>query len=224
MESFEGQPAPPAAPGTRTAHAVVIALVITAALSVGLLSLAAVIATRDHEKLVLQTTNVGPKRGDHWHAALGVNDCGRWLPNWLTPTSATDDQFRGGMPVQAGTNDYAGLHSHGDALIHMEPVSTQDMGKNATLGRYVTYAGFELTETSIDFADVHDSNGESCDGEPGVLRWAVNGTERHGDPADYKLLNGDVIELVFTTADAPLPPQTAVPSYAELREMIGLPV
>ena len=228
MGSFEGPAARPTEPEprTRTALAVVIALVLTAAVSIGALALAAVIATRDHEKLILQVANenVGPTRLDHWHAALGVNDCGRWIPNWLTPTSAMGDLFRGGIPVQAGTNDYAGLHSHGDGLIHMEPTSTQDMGENATLGRYVTYAGFKVSETSIDFVDVHDKNGGLCDGKPGVLRWAVNGKENHGNPADYKLFDGDVIELVFTTADAPLPPQTAVPSYANLRKIIGPPI
>jgi hypothetical protein len=219
MESIEGPAAPPTGPepSTRTAPAVVIALVLTAALSVGLLSIAAVIATRDHDTVTFP--EVGPTKVDHWHAALGVYDCGTWVANWLTPTTP-----QRGVPVRAGTDIYAGLHSHGDGVIHMEPTSVQDMGGNATLGRYFSYAGFEVSETAIDFVDVHEKNGELCDGKPGVLRWAVNGREVHGNPADYKLFNGDVIALVFTTADAPLPPQAAVPSYTNLRQLVGVPV
>src|ERR1700692_761068 len=74
-------------------------------------------------------SGIGPKATDHWHAALGVDDCGNWAPNWLTPTSATD-----GTPVRAGTTIYAGMHSHGDGIMHMEPQSSVDMGKNATVG------------------------------------------------------------------------------------------
>jgi hypothetical protein len=220
MTSIEAPAAPPAEPesSTRTAPAVVIALVLTAVVSIGAVALIAVIATRDHDPVTLHgdvLRAVGPTRADHWHAALGVYDCGRWVPNWSTPMSSS------GFPAQAGTDDYAGLHSHGDGIIHMEPVSNRDTGRNATLGRYFTYAGFELSAASIDFVDVHDKNGESCNGEQGVLRWAVNGKEFLGNPADYKLFDGDVIELVFTTADASLPPLSAVPSYPALQSLLG---
>jgi hypothetical protein len=160
----------------------------------------------------------GPTLNDHWHAALGVDDCGEWLPNWLTPTSMQ------GVPVRAGTDTYAGLHSHGDGLIHIEPATPLDEGKNATLGRYVTYAGYKLSERAITFFDADEKNGDTCDGKAGVLRWAVNGKEQHGDPADYKIGNGDVIALVFTTPDAALPPQSAVPSYRALEQIIGVAV
>jgi hypothetical protein len=216
-ETFESKPDPNRTPIIATAYFLLVAI--------GIVAVVAVVATRPHrtagpdDAVGPRSGAIGPTRFDHWHAALGVNDCGRWVPNWLTPVAPI-----GGTPVQAGTNDYAGLHSHGDGIIHMEPVSNRDEGRNATVGRYFTYAGFELSETSIDFVDVHDRNREPCDGQPGVLRWAVNGKEHHGDPADYKLFDGDVVELVFTTADAPLPAQNAVPSYATLREIIGVPI
>jgi hypothetical protein len=165
--------------------------------------------------------SVGPTLSDHWHAALGVDNCGTWTPNWLWPPGTT----QGGSPARAGSGGllYAGLHSHGDGLIHMEPQSSEDSGKNATLGTYFRFGGWKVNATSISFNNVVEKNGNLCNGKPGVLRWAVNGKEMHGDPAKYKLFNGDTIELVFTTADAKLPPKTAVPSYAELQSVLGNP-
>ena len=171
-------------------------------------------------------SGVGPQLGDHWHAALGVNDCGTWVPNWLTPVSQTQGSQG---PVQSRTSLYAGLHSHGDGLIHMEPQTSADEGKRATVGTYFKFAGFKINSTSITFGTldpattVNEKNGNKCNGEPGVLRWAVNGKEMHGNPASYKIFNGDVIAIVFTTADAKLPKKTDVPSYAELQKILGNP-
>jgi hypothetical protein len=211
MEFTAEQPEP--TPSTRPAPFVVITMTIVAALTFAIaVAIVTIVVTRHRDAAA---PLVGPTKGDHWHAALGVSDCGQWEPNWRTPVSVN------GSPARAGTNDYAGIHSHGDALIHIEPLSARDMGANATLGRYITDAGFRLSGSSIDFVDVHEKNGRLCNGEPGVLRWAVNGKERHGNPADYKLFNGDVIELVFTTPGASLPPQSDVPSYRSLREILG---
>jgi hypothetical protein len=155
---------------------------------------------------------IGPQSGDHWHAALGVQVCGTWTPNWLTPVAPAGTANAGG-PVRAGSLTYAGLHSHGDGLIHMEPQTSDEMGKSATLGRYFKFAGFTLNATEIKFGTldpsttVSEKNGDKCD----------------GNPASYKIFNGDVIELVFTTADAKLPPKTEVPSYTELQDIIGNP-
>ena len=105
----------------------------------------------------------------------------------------------------------------------MEPLTDDEMGANATLGLYFRYGGWKLSEDSVSFVLVDETNGNLCHGEPGVLRWAVNGKEMHGDPAAYKLFDGDVIELVFTTADALLPPPSTIPSYPTLREILGVP-
>jgi len=160
--------------------------------------------------------SLGPQSGDHWHAALGVNDCGTWSPNWLTPTSAST-----GGPVRAGTDIYAGLHSHGDGIIHLEP-GADETGSRATLGLYFRYAGWRLTANSLTFASgVDEKNGNPCGGKAGTLRWSVNGVERHGDPAAYVLHDRDAVELVFTSSTAALPPKTAIPSYRPLLRMLG---
>jgi hypothetical protein len=170
-------------------------------------------------------SSAGPTLSDHWHVSLGVNDCGTWVPNWAWPPGnvTSSSAVGAGAPARAGTGGlvYAGLHSHEDGLIHMEPAGSQDEGKNATLGRYFQYGGWKLNETSINFVNVNEKNGNKCNGKPGVLRWAVNGKEMHGNPSKYKLFNADVVELVFTTADAKLPPKTQIPSYAELQQVLG---
>jgi hypothetical protein len=163
---------------------------------------------------------------DHWHVALGVDDCGTWVPNWAWPPGNVSDASAvgAGAPARAGSHGraYAGLHSHGDGLIHLEPLTTDETGAHATLGLYFRYGGWKLSADAITFAGVHERNGSRCDGKPGVLRWAVNGTEMHGNPADYRLRDRDTVELVFTTVGAPMPPKSAVPSYATLRQILGL--
>jgi hypothetical protein len=173
------------------------------------------------------TSSIGPlaSRGDHWHAALGVDDCGTWVPNWSWPPGnvSSSSAVGAGAPARAGSGGllYAGLHSHGDGLIHMEPATSEDEGKNATLGRYFQYGGWKLNQTSINFVNVDVKNGDTCGGKPGVLRWAVNGKEMHGNPAKYKLFDGDAVELVFTTASAKMPPKTQIPSYPALESILG---
>src|SRR5690349_1875791 len=66
-----------------------------------------------------------PKVGDHWHAALGVYMCDHWQGggNWTWPSFTQD-----GVPARAGTSAYAGLHSHGDGIIHIEPRTSDETG------------------------------------------------------------------------------------------------
>jgi hypothetical protein len=204
---------------TRRASVVAIAVLVVVALAS-----VSVVATRGHDPARPELApeggqtpvGIGPTQFDHWHAALGVNDCGRWVPNWLWPPGASDT----GGPGRAGSGLYAGLHSHGDGLIHIEPFTSNEMGSHATLGLYFRYGGWSLDATAVTFVGVHERNGSLCNGERGVLRWAVNGRELHGDPSEYKIRDGDVIALVFTTADAPLPLPSAIPSYRALRRII----
>lgn len=168
---------------------------------------------------------IAPTAADHWHVALGVNDCGTWVPNWAWPPgNVTSASSAGaGAPSRAGSGGliYAPLHSHDDGLIHIEPITDSDGGNNATLGSYFKYGGWKLSTTSINFVNVDEKNGNKCGGKPGVLRWSVNGKEKQGDPAKYKLNDGDTVELLFTTKDAKIPPITDVPSYTDLQQILG---
>lgn len=143
----------------------------------------------------------------HWHTPLGVYDCDRWLGDdtgeglWQWPAVTAT----GGPGHASNPSDYAGLHSHADGVIHMEPDSVADSGNNATLGRYFFSGGWEVSETGFSFLGVERAAGDRCDGEPGVVRWWVNGAEQEGDPAEYKLFDDDVVIVAFLPADAPPP-------------------
>jgi hypothetical protein len=182
-----------------------------------------------------QTSNaVGPQPGrDHWHAALGVYDCNHWLGDqtgkgiWLWP--ATTDQ---GYPARFGTNQYAGLHSHDDGIIHMEPVSTDESGNNATVGRYFQFGGWKLSATGYTFLNTTVQNGDKCGSQPGVLRWEtakfngnVNGAQSYvehtGNPANFKLNNGDIVVIAFVPRTASLAALGNPPSLPNLPGALG---
>jgi hypothetical protein len=66
---------------------------------------------------------------DHWHGALLFHNCGTDLP------FATTD------------NDPAGIHTHGDGLMHVHPFNTSASGRNATMATYLEATGGTLTDS-----------------------------------------------------------------------------
>jgi hypothetical protein len=179
--------------------------------------------------------NKTAQKDTHWHAALGVYNCDHWVGDgtgdglWKWP-SDPQGFFRHNSSV------YAGLHSHRDGIIHMEPTVSEDSGRHATIGRYFDYGGWKLSATGYTFVDGKAiKNGDKCpDGKAGTLQWATSRwdgnpdtskklkfTARTGNPADYKLNQGDVIIIAF------LPPGKSVtdlgnpPSYANLPKALG---
>src|SRR5438128_578162 len=78
--------------------------------------------------------------GDHWHAALDVNICGEKLAN--APTFETEAN---------NPNVRVGIHTHGDGVIHIHPFNSAEEGKNATLGRFFTYGGWDLSSGSFSW-------------------------------------------------------------------------
>ena len=136
-----------------------------------------------------------PAIGDHIHAALGISICG--FPAENAPT----------FEVQAGTETKAGLHSHGDGLLHIHPFTEEEAGDGATVGRFMDYGGWEVADDHLTlWADLTVTDGDPCpDGRPGNVRWAVNGEEQDGNPADYKPDDQDVIEIAFLPDGEPIP-------------------
>ncbi|HEX5614765.1 MAG TPA: hypothetical protein VFZ83_06380 [Acidimicrobiia bacterium] len=123
---------------------------------------------------------------DHWHAALGVNVCGTWQPN----PPEFEQRF--------GTQLTAGIHSHGDGLIHIHPYTSDESGENATVGHFLENGGWDVSADSLSvWGGVERTNGEECDGEEASVRWSVNGEEQEGDPADYKPKDLDVVAIAF---------------------------
>jgi hypothetical protein len=153
-------------------------------------------------------------KDSHWHAALGVYSCDHWVGDgtgdgvWTWPSEAA------GQPgfYRDGTEVYAGLHSHRDGVIHMEPAVSEDAGKHATVGKYFDYGGWDVSADGYDFVDGKPlTNGDACPtGGNGTMQWAVAKWDgaastdtplqfevKQGNPAVYKLNQGDVVIIAF---------------------------
>ena len=114
---------------------------------------------------------------DHWHAAVAIDICGE---------------------AQAPTPEFespAGIHTHGDGVIHIHPISDAGAGDNATLGVYLEGAGIELTDDSLSIGEQTWSEGEQdCDGEAAelvVAQWA-DVTDEESNPALITENFGDI--------------------------------
>ncbi|MCX6519361.1 MAG: hypothetical protein NTZ21_01700 [Actinobacteria bacterium] len=137
--------------------------------------------------------------GDVWLAALGVHVCGEWLAN--APATALE----------------AGVHSHGDGLVHVHPVNAdgpdRDTGDDATLGRFLAEGGWRVDEDGFAVWDGVDvRTGDTCpDGREGVFRWTVDGEDGSGDPSEHRVGHRQVIVLSFDPigTDPGEPPQLA---------------
>ena len=139
-----------------------------------------------------------PAVGDHWHARLEVFDC-------------QSGGFLGFVPEfhNRADNDsvQAGIHSHADGFIHIHPFTSDEAGDNATIGKYLDFGGFDLDENGWSLWEGGPrQNGDQCgDGQPGEVRWTVDGEEQSGNPADYHPEDGEVIVLAFVPAGQEIP-------------------
>ncbi|MGH9031750.1 MAG: hypothetical protein ACRDY4_08805 [Acidimicrobiia bacterium] len=139
-----------------------------------------------------------PAIGDHWHAQLDVFDCR--AGGFLSPVPEFE-------ATPEGTR--TGLHTHGDGFMHIHPFTSADAGDNATVGTFLDNAGgFDASDGSWELWEGGTvENGDACgDGQPGVVRWSVNGEEQDGDPGDYKPDDGDRIVLAFIPEGQEVPP------------------
>ncbi|MGQ0825219.1 MAG: hypothetical protein ACT4OX_09380 [Actinomycetota bacterium] len=144
---------------------------------------------------------VSPKTGEHWHAAFGVNICGQWLEN--APKFHTS---------AANTAQNAGVHTHGDGLIHIHPFVNAESGKKATVGRFMEYGGWETGADSFTLWDgAEHKTGDKCGEKDAVVRWELNGELQSGDVSNYKPNDGDVIALALLPEDEQIgdPPAAA---------------
>lgn len=149
---------------------------------------------------------VSPKIGEHWHAYLGANVCGTWLPDAPSFENLAD------TPTAR-----AGLHSHGDGLMHAHPYSSSEAGKNANAGTFLREGGWALSDSSMTLWDgtTHE-NGDTCtiDGkkQKAEVQWATgfpgkpwSGKAKSGDPAKYKFDDNEIIAVYFLPAGSKLP-------------------
>jgi hypothetical protein len=158
--------------------------------------------------------------GSHWHTAFGVNICGQWLSNPPTFETAADNP-----------NVRVGIHTHGDGYIHIHPYTRSEGGHHATVGLFFSYGGWSVSSDSIDAwsgpgPDPQKkswTNGERCPvgtpdvGRSGSLRWAIDCTERTGNPADYRLRDQQILVIAFIPTPDPIPvtPNAAVTPFTD---------
>ena len=152
-----------------------------------------------------------PQLGDHIHQAFGVYVCGEWkpdLPEFETPV---------------------GIHTHGEAVLHIHPFSQLGSGANATLGRYFKNArddgglDVDISNDKLDYLDEDIEEGETeCeDVDEPVLLMAY--WPKASDPeAKPQITTGDFDERRLTDdggaitiyygdrdGDIPMPPSAA---------------
>jgi hypothetical protein len=142
-----------------------------------------------------------PTTTQHWHAAFGVNVCGEWLPNPETFEYSA-----------ANSSQIAGIHTHGDGLIHIHPHVTSEAGENATIGKFFSYGGWEADENSFTVWDGQEhKTGDMCGDEEATVRWELNGEPHDGSITSYRPKDGDIIALALLPEDQEIgdPPAVA---------------
>ena len=213
---------------------------LTALILIAGIALVAYARSQNNEVLPLvfdqnQPANSAHNVKAHLHAALGVYDCDHWVGDkngsgvWQWPASTPD-----GRPAQANnTNLYAGMHSHSDGIIHMEPTTADAAGKHATVGKYFSYGGWDVSSSGYSFLSGSDEvkvkNGDKCGSEPGKLQWAtgklegsdtnkqLTWTQHTGNPGSFKLNNDDVVVIAF------LPESKSVVNLPNPPSLVHLP-
>jgi hypothetical protein len=166
-----------------------------------LLGLALVLVSRDTGTAEAEP----PVRGDHWHAALGFDICGQFLP--------PDAEFE----------NVQGLHSHGDGLIHLHPQSSAVTGKKATLAKYIELAGGKLTDTELKPPGGDTKgNGDRCGDKPGKVQVAVDG-KRVDRPTEVRLRDQQRITVAFLPEGAEIPEPPSAAGLASPSDLGGQP-
>ncbi len=149
--------------------------------------------------------------------------------NWPNATPS-------GSPARAAnTNEYAGLHSHDDGVIHMEPAVSEEAGKNATVGLYFEFGGWKLNQTGFTFLGTTVKNGDKCGTQPGTLQWMTASwdgntakdakqkyTVQTGNPAKWKLHQYDIVVLAFLPSGKSITSIGNPPSLPNLATALGV--
>jgi hypothetical protein len=187
---------------------------------VAVLGVAGVYSSRQHRLQTISSNGKVPPRAgqDHWHVAYGVYVC----------DSSTKGHF---LPAFTDQNDPAGIHTHGDGVIHVHPYSDSSAGKNATLGKFASAVHMTLNAGELRAPGGHDyRDGDSCGGKPGRVQVHVWGTPSTNvsqvnqlvkqagvlstvNPPDVRLYNNNLITIAFMPRNATIPPPPAQAVY-----------
>jgi plastocyanin len=129
---------------------------------------------------VVRSAAGAPRIGkDHWHATYSVFICGQRQPNFPTWE--------------------AGVHTHGDGVIHIHPFVPAEEGAGARLVKWFEYGGGKLTQSEMRMPGdrTEYKNGDECDdGSEATLQVFVNG-EKMDNWSRYIPHDGDRVRIVF---------------------------
>jgi len=139
---------------------------------------------------------------DHWHVAIGVRVCDRWLD-----------------PVQDQA-DPKGVHTHGEGIIHVHPSVAAAAGRRATLDRFSEAVKGELAATRFAWPEgdgkkkVAHKNGDKCGEQEAEVMAFYNGEPHKGDPGEIRFTDRGKLVLALvpkgtTYAQIGDPPSTA---------------
>ncbi len=187
---------------------VVGAVVFGAILVVGVRSLGR--AVGEGRRNGVQTVQP-PTPDDHWHVAYGVNVCGQWL-----------------APFTDRGPDRYGIHTQGDGIIHVQPLTAEVSGPNATFGVFSDQVGMVLGDDAVRLPDGSSrANGTDCDGSPASWRlvdWDVD----HPATAPVVRYSGlaaapfggdrHAMTLAFLPDGADVPKPTTIPMLDQLTD------
>lgn len=149
------------------------------------------------------------RTGDHWHAAIGFDICGTLSPPLPQPD----------VP--------AGLHTHGDGLIHIEPTDFRSSGKRARLEVLFESVNTTASATQLKLPDQEvRRNGERCEEGPAEVQMKVwdsrdpadTGRLVEGNPSEFRPQDGMLITIAFLPPGADIP---RPPSVAQLEEAMA---
>jgi len=122
---------------------------------------------------------------DHWHVALGVRVCDRWLES---------------VTVQPGPN---GIHTHGDGLIHVEPSIASVSGRRATFQRFADAVKGEAQAKRFAWPEgtgkkkVAHKTGDKCGEQEAEVKVFYNGKPETGDPLNIRLTDQGKLVLAL---------------------------
>ncbi|HEX6237400.1 MAG TPA: hypothetical protein VFZ68_09405 [Acidimicrobiales bacterium] len=146
--------------------------------------------------------DVRPILGDHWHAAYGFYVCDGFQPHL--------DTFEG----------RAGIHTHGDGVIHIHPFSSSGTGENATMSTFLEDADADLSDDTLRIGDDSWTEGEQTCGDEAAELVVAHWENVQTNDEDPEILDSDLGGIHFTedgagytiafvpagTTDIPKPP------------------
>lgn len=199
-----GWPPPPPPPPSRNWLLVGLAVGLAVVLLAGGVGLVAARGQR-----LRRARDLPPRaRVDHWHAAYGVYLCDRYLA------------------AVEGDRDRSGIHSHGDGIVHVEPLGPASAGRNAVFRRFEEAQQVRVSASSLQWVDgvapVEVAVADGCQGREAEIVTFVDGLRLASPPGGVRLRDGQVIVVALVPTGTSYAEIGPPPSEADLPRVRGL--